>query len=254
MLEAQSLAGLPGIRHGFFTREGGVSDGLYASLNCGLGSRDSRDNVMRNRAIVAEMVGVEPERLVNGYQTHSADVAVVVKTWDPDDAPRVDALVTNREGIALAVASADCTPVLLADAEAGVVGAAHAGWRGALVGVVEAAVDAMERLGAERSRIRAAIGPTISAAVYEVGPDLVARFAEADADSAPFFRFAQRQGHALFDLPGYVGHRLRAAGIGAVEDLAVCTYRNEAEHFSYRRATHRGEPDYGRHFSAIALG
>ena len=251
MLEASALAG---VRHGFFTRAGGVSGGLYASLNCGLGSRDARENVLRNRAHVAGSLGVAPERLVNGYQVHSPDVAVVEEPWAPGEAPRVDALVTRHEGIALAAASADCAPLLFADVSAGVVGAAHAGWRGALGGVLEATLEAMEGLGAARGRIAAAIGPTISGAVYEVGPDLVERFAAADPHGAINFRAAERPGHHLFDLPGYIASRLARAGLTVVEDLAVCTYSNEAQHFSYRRATHRGEPDYGRHFSAITLG
>jgi polyphenol oxidase len=254
MLQATTLSGLPGIRHGFSTRRGGVSDGVYASLNCGLGSNDSLINVVRNRAIVAEAVGVAPSQLVNAYQVHSAEVAPVEEPWTPGEAPRADALVTRRGGIAIAVSTADCVPVLLADATAGVIGAAHAGWRGALAGVVEATADAMERLGAKRAQIVAAIGPAISGAVYEVGPDVIQHFTESDPQSPPFFRPAERNGHALFDLPAYVAARLRRACVQHIEDTAVCTYRNEAEHFSYRRATHRRDPDYGRHLSVIALG
>lgn len=253
MLEASTLV-LPGIRHVFATRKGGVSEGIYASLNCGIASRDARENVDRNRAIVAEAVGLGADRLVNAYQVHSPDVVTVETPWTAENRPKADALVTNRAGLGLTVSTADCTPVLFADPDASVIGAAHAGWRGALTGVLEATIDAMVRLGAERSRIRAAIGPTISGEAYEVGPDFITRFAEEDEGARRFFRPAEREGHAFFDLPRYVADRLRTAGVDGVQDLKRCTYRNEDEHFSYRRATHRGEADYGRHIAVIALG
>lgn len=251
MILAPALAALPGIRHGFFTRAGGVSTGIYASLNIGLGSSDDRDAVLENRARVARALGLEADRLVTPYQVHSAD-AFVIETAD-GERPEGDAVVTARPGIALGVSTADCGPILFADPEAGVIGAAHAGWRGALRGVLEATITAMEGLGAERGRITAALGPMISADAYEVGPEFVARFLEADEASARFFVRSERAGHAMFDLPGYIANRLTTAGVGTVEDLALCTYADEARFFSYRRTTHRGEPDYGRLVAAIAL-
>jgi purine-nucleoside/S-methyl-5'-thioadenosine phosphorylase / adenosine deaminase len=253
LLRAPSLAALPGIRHGFFTREGGVSHGLYASLNAGLGSHDAPENVGENRARMAAALGVARGNLVTAYQVHSPDVVVAKAPWTRPNAPRADAVVTRVPGLAVGVTTADCAPVLLADAAAGVVGAAHAGWKGALTGVAEATLAAMERLGAARSRITAALGPMIRQPNYEVGPELVARFTEADADSARFFRPSPRQGRALFDLAGYVAARLRRAGIERFEDLGSCTYADPSRFYSYRRATHRREPDYGRHISAIAI-
>lgn len=253
MIRAAALDALPRIRHAFFTREGGVSEGLYASLNVGLGSSDDPANVHENRARVARALGVEPAALALPYQVHSPDAAVVKAPWGEGERPHADAVVTDVPGLAMAVSTADCTPVLFADGEAGVVAAAHAGWRGALRGVLDSTVTAMEGLGAERGRIVAAIGPTISADAYEVGPEFVARFLQEDAESAPFFVRAERAGHSMFDLPGYVAMRLAKAGLGAVEDLGLCTYHDEARFFSYRRMTHRGEPDYGRLVAGIAL-
>jgi hypothetical protein len=251
-VEAPALT-LPGIRHAFFTRIGGVSSGIYEGLNTGIGSRDGRDLVLENRARAARHLGAAPERLATPHQVHSPDALVVHAVWEPGHGPKVDALVTDRPGIAVGVGSADCGPVLFADAEAGVVGAAHAGWKGAFTGVLESTVEAMEQLGAERGRIVAVLGPTISASAYEVGPEFVARFAEADADNARFFRPSEREGHAYFDLPAYILARLTRAGIGTAADLGLCTYGDEARFYSYRRATHRGEPDYGRLLSAIVL-
>jgi YfiH family protein len=253
MILAPALARLTGVRHGFFTRSGGVSCGVYESLNIGLGSSDERDNVIENRARVARALGLAADRLATPYQTHSSEAITVAEPWAPGEGPRGDAVVTDRPGIAIGVSTADCGPILFADEAAGVVGAAHAGWRGALRGVLEATLEAMERLGAERGRIVAAIGPMISADAYEVGPEFVARFLEADEANARFFARSEQPGHAMFDLPGYVAARLAAAGVGAVEDLALCTYADEARFFSFRRTTHRGEPDYGRLVSAIAL-
>ena len=253
MLQVPSLTALDGIRHAFFTREGGVSEGIYASLNGGVGSNDDRAHVAENRARMAAALGVAPDALVTPYQIHSADVVVAQAPWAPDARPRADAMVTRVPGLAIGVSTADCGPVLLADPAARVIGAAHAGWRGALAGVTDAAIAAMERLGAERGRIVAVLGPTIRQPSYEVGSELVARFVAADPANGRFFRPATRPGHALFDLPGYVATRLAAAGVGTIEDVAECTYADPLHYFSFRRATHRGEPDYGRHVNAIAL-
>jgi polyphenol oxidase len=253
MIQNQRLAALPAIRHGFFTRQGGVSEGLYASLNTGLGSNDFRERVMENRARVAAAVGVAADRLVTCYQSHSPDVFVAEQPWAPADNPLADALVTKRPGLAIAVSSADCGPVLFADAEAGVVGAAHAGWQGAFSGVLETTIDRMVGLGAVPERIHAVLGPTISMAAYEVGPEFVERFRRAREVIGRWFKPSQKKGHAFFDLPGYIVHRLRVAGLTEVEDLGLCTYSDEARFFSYRRMTHREEPDYGRHLSAIVI-
>ena len=253
MLQARSLSALDGIRHTFFTRAGGVSDGVYASLNGGIGSNDKPDNVRENRARMAAALSVAPERFVTTYQVHSPEVVTVETPWPLSERPRADAMVTHTRGIALGVSTADCGPVLLADGDAGVIGAAHAGWRGALAGVLEATIAAMEALGAKRAHMVAAAGPMIRQESYEVGPDLVERFFVADRDNARFFVPASRPGHSMFDLPGYITARLWRAGISQVEDLALCTYADPARFFSYRRATHRAEPDYGRHINAIAL-
>ncbi len=243
---------LPGIAHGFFTRLGGVSGGLYASLNCGIGSHDDRAHVLENRARVTATLGVAADRLVTPYQVHGTDAVVVATAWEAGNGPKADAVVTDRPGLALGVGTADCGPILLADAEARVIGAAHAGWRGALAGVAESAIAAMEGLGARRERIVAVLGPSISQANYEVGPELTARFTADNADNARFFAPSQNDGHALFDLPGYTLARLRAAGVTAA-DMALCTYAEAERFYSYRRATHRGEADYGRLISAIVL-
>lgn len=252
MITADSLA-LPGIRHGFFTRQGGVSSGVYASLNGGLGSQDRAENVAENRARMAALLGVEPHCLLTAFQVHSPDVVVVEKPWPAGAKPRADGIATRTPGLAIGVTTADCGPILLADPKARVIGAAHAGWRGALGGVAEATVAAMEKLGAERSRIRAALGPVIRQANYEVGPDLLARFAADDSANDRFFRPAAREAHALFDLAGYIGARLARAGVQQFEDLGLCTYADPERFFSFRRTTHRGEPDYGRHINAIVL-
>jgi YfiH family protein len=248
-----ALLSIPGIRHAFFTRDGGVSDGVYASLNAGLGSRDTPERVAENRARMAAALGVAPDRLVTAYQVHSPKVVVATEPWSRAEAPRADAVVTRVPALAVGVTTADCGPLLLADREAGVVGAAHAGWRGALAGVAEAAVEAMEQLGASRRRIVVALGPMIRQPNYEVGPDFLARFAADDPGSDRFFAPAGRPGHAMFDLAGYVTARLQRAGVGRIEDLGHCTYGDPGRFFSYRRSTHRAEADYGRHISAIAL-
>jgi YfiH family protein len=253
MLTSFQLAALPGIAHGFFTREGGVSSGVYASLNGGLGSGDSRQKVIENRNLMAAALGVEPTRIATVHQVHSANAVVIEQPWDEAQRPRADALVTRMPGLAIAVSSADCGPILFADAEAKVVAAAHAGWKGALTGVIEATIVAMESEGAKRTRIKAALGPMISHSAYEVGPEFELRFREADEGSAEFFAPSEREMHFMFDLPGYIGKRLAAAGVAAVDDLRRCTYGEESLFYSYRRMTHRREADYGRHLSAIAL-
>ena len=253
MLQAASLSKLARIRHGFFTRTGGVSQGVYESLNGGVGSNDATGNVTENRARMATALGVAPERLLTPYQIHSPDVIVARTPWTHARRPRADALVTRERGLAIGVSTADCGPLLFADSEAGVIGAAHAGWRGAFGGVIEATIAAMEKLGAARARMTAALGPTIRQPNYEIGPELVARFVEADAANARFFTPSPRAGHAMFDLAGYIAARIARAGIANFEDLESCNYAEPARFFSYRRATHRGEPDYGRHINAIAL-
>ncbi len=253
MLQASSLSGLPTIRHAFFTREGGVSRGLYRSLNGGMGSNDDAAMVRENRARMAAALGVAPGSLVTAYQIHSPDVVVAEKPWTRENAPRADAVVTRVPGLAVAVTTADCGPVLFADEAAGVVGAAHAGWKGALSGVLDSTIDTMERLGASRARITAVIGPTIRQANYEVGPEFVARFIAQDPDSERFFMPSGRERHALFDLPGFIAARLKSAGLVRIDDLGHCTYADPDRFYSYRRSVHRAEPDYGRHVNAIAL-
>jgi YfiH family protein len=253
MLQATSLSRLAGIRHAFFTRDGGVSDGVYASLNGGPGSGDAPARVAENRARMAAALGVQPNFLLTAYQTHSADVAIIDRPWQPEGRPRADGIVTRSGGMAIGVTAADCGPLLFADELAGVIGVAHAGWRGAANGIVEATVSAMERCGADRARVVAALGPTIRQPSYEVGPEFVARFKADDPANERFFQPSARPQYALFDLPGYIAARLGAAGIRHVEDLGHCTYSDAARFFSYRRSTHRNESDYGRHINAIAL-
>src|SRR5450631_2158240 len=253
MLQAASLSTLPRIRHAFFTRSGGVSQGVYASLNGGVGSNDAPDKVAENRSRMAAALGVAPDRLLTAYQIHSPDVVVADQPWSQANRPRADAIVTRMPRLAIGVSTADCGPLLLADAEARVIGAAHAGWRGALTGVIEAVVAAMEKLGAERARIVAALGPAIRQPNYEVGPEFVARFLAADTDNARFFAPSERAGHAMFDLAGYIADRVQRAGVATFEDLALCTFAEPERFFSYRRTTKQGEPDYGRHINAIAL-
>jgi YfiH family protein len=252
MIEADALK-LDGITHGFFTRQGGRSTGVFDSLNCGMGSGDARENVLGNRAIVAERLGVAAHCLLSAWQVHSADAVVVTAPWAGEARPRVDGLVTRTPGLALGVLTADCGPVLFADPAAGVIGAAHAGWKGALTGVTTRTLAVMEEQGAERSRVTAVIGPMISQAAYEVGPEFPARFVDVDKANARYFIPSRREGHAMFDLPAYLADRLRADGVGTVVDLSLCTFSDEARFFSYRRATHRHEKDYGRLISAIAL-
>jgi polyphenol oxidase len=252
-LRAHALAKLEGIRHAFFTRAGGVSGGVYASLNAGVGSNDDPSHVAENRARMAAALGVTPERLLTCYQIHSPAVMVAAGPWDAEKRPRADAVVTSTPGLAIGVSTADCGPVLFADPQARVVGAAHAGWRGALAGVTDQTIDAMERLGGARARIVAALGPMIRQDNYETGADLRDQFIAADPANARFFRPAARDGHFMFDLAGYVAARLAGAGIRTIEDVDACTYANAETFFSYRRMTHRSEADYGRHVNAIVL-
>ncbi len=249
---ASTLDAIDAIRHGFFTREGGVSDGIYASLNCGFGSGDKTENVAANRARVADAVGLPYRALLTVYQVHSADVVTVTADWRPEDAPKADAMVTREPGIGLGILAADCAPVLFADRAVGVVGAAHAGWKGALGGVIEATLDRMIELGAERSRIAAAVGPCIARDSYEVGGEFRDRFLAASTGYDRFFAAGRREAHYQFDLTGFVRSRLESAGLTAVEALDRDTYSDETL-FSYRRATHRQEGDYGRNLSVIAL-
>lgn len=249
MLTSELLAGT---RHGFFTRRGGVSSGIYAELNCGMGSSDQRNAVVLNRARVAESLSIPPDRLLTLHQVHSADVVVADHRRGWPEPPRADAAVTDVPGVAVAVLTADCAPVLFRDAEAQVVAAAHAGWRGALGGILEATLEAMERRGARRSSIRAAVGPCISRRAYEVGPEMRARFVAEDPDYDSFFS-AGRGDRFHFDLPAFALARLRAAGIAEAAWLGACTYSDSDRFFSYRRATHGAEPDYGRMISAIRL-
>jgi hypothetical protein len=252
-LEADSLSILPGIRHGFFTRQGGMSRGLYASLNCGAGSKDNAVSVTQNRTRVAEHLGSFGDDVQTIYQVHSADALVVDQLVDRESLPKADALVTKTRGLVIGVLTADCAPVLFADADAKVVGVAHAGWRGALGGVLEATITAMEGLGAERSRILAALGPTIGPKSYEVGPEFVATFEAADAGNARFFTIPKGRTTPHFDLPSYVMARLGQLGLRHADRESPCTYENESMFFSFRRATHRNEPDYGRQISAIVV-
>ena len=252
MIEASNLSAIAGIRHGFFTRDGGFSTGLYASLNTGLGSDDDRDTVKRNRAKVCDALGVKC--LVTPYQVHSPDAVIVHTPWDhdvPDSVPRADAVVTDQPGFAVAVNTADCTPVLFASGDGKVVGAAHAGWKGAIGGVLAATVARMRALGA--ADIHAAIGPTISQANYEVGPEFEAQFVARDTGNARFFVPSVKAGHFMFDLPAFVRSQLEPLALAGMQDLGLCTYADEKRFFSYRRTTHRGEPDYGRQLSAVCI-
>jgi YfiH family protein len=246
------LSAIPGLRHAFFSREGGVSEGIYASLNGGLGSQDDPANVMENRRRMAEQMGVPPENLLGVHQIHSPDVAVATGPWQSAARPRADAIVTRTEGVAIGVTAADCGPILFVDPKARVIGAAHAGWKGALTGVLESTVDAMEKLGADRSGMVAAIGPLIRQHSYEVGSEFIEQFLDADAENAMFFLSGERDGHAMFDLAGFIRMRLENAGVLMIDDLGVDTYSDE-RFYSYRRSVHRREPDYGRHLHAIAL-
>jgi polyphenol oxidase len=246
------LSAVPGLRHAFFSREGGVSEGIYAGLNGGTGSNDDAASVAENRRRMAEQMGVTPDRLLTLFQVHSPDVVVATTPWDGAARPKADAIVTRRGGIAIGITAADCGPILFVDPNARVIGAAHAGWKGALAGILESTIDAMEKLGADRSGMVAAIGPLIRQHSYEVGSEFVERFLDADAGNAMFFLPGERDGHSMFDLAGFIRMRLENAGVLMIDDVGIDTYSDE-RFFSYRRSVHRKEPDYGRHVHAIAL-
>ena len=259
-ITASSLSAVPGVGHGFFTRAGGMSTGLYRGLNCGLGSKDDPAAILENRARVARALGATDERVLTLYQVHSAAAHVIHEHIPREHLPQADGMATNKPGLVIGVLAADCCPVLFADPEAGVVGAAHAGWRGAVSGVLKATVAAMEGLGARRERIVAALGPCINPHNYEVGPDFIAQLLAHDPDNAAYLATANRDdigcvepGKTRFDLPSYVAARLTKLRIASVERQAPCTYADESNFYSYRRATHRDEPDYGRQISAIVL-
>ena len=255
-IEAENLAGLKGVRHGFFTRNGGVSTGLYDSLNCGWGSNDDPSLVAENRRLIGHFLGGD-EKLGGGvitlYQEHGTTALHVSEPPSRDALPHADAVISTTPGLVIGVLTADCAPVLFADPDAGVVAAAHAGWRGAINDVLGSAVREMERLGARRDRISAAIGPCISQAAYEVGPEFEAAFLDRDPKFSAFFAREDSSSRPHFDLPGFVAMRLRETGIGSIEDVMLCTCTNESLFFSYRRKTHRGDMDYGRQISAIVV-
>lgn len=245
------LSTLPGLHHAFFTREGGVSTGIYESLNGGLGSNDNPAHVAENRRRMAQALNVEPSHFLTAYQVHSPDVVIVTEPWT-SERPHADALVTHTPGLAIGITTADCGPVLFADPKARVIGAAHAGWKGAFGGVIEATLRAMETLGAHRTDIRAAIGPLIRQPSYEVGAEFVARFTASDPANARYFIPSSRPDHAMFDLADFIRARLERAGIAAIDDVGLDTYA-DPRFFSYRRTTHRAEPDYGRNIHALML-
>lgn len=248
-LTASNLSQSSGVAHGFFGRQGGASEGIFASLNCGPGSGDVREHVSENRARVLKTLG--GDKLLTLYQIHSPNAVVANEPWE--QGPQADAMATNVPGLALGILTADCAPVLFADSAARVIGAAHAGWKGALTGVIGSVLEKMESLGADRARISAAIGPCISQDNYEVGPEFIARFTDADKDYSRFFVPSDKAGHWRFDLEAYVVHRLQEAGLTNIEPLSACTYAREGDFFSFRRATHRAEKDYGRQVSAVVL-
>ena len=253
IIEADSLRGIAGVRHAFFSRRGGVSGGLFASLNCGFGSADNAEDVAVNRARAAGELGVGSDALVTAYQVHSPKVAVVTEPWQPGEGPKVDAMVTRMPGLGLGILTADCAPVLFADNEAGVIGAAHAGWRGAVGGVIEATLAAMAELGAEPERIAAAVGPCIAQASYEVGPEFPQAFLDEDPANARFFVPSAREGHFMFDLPGYCTAKLRGLGLAMVSWIGRDSCAEPEAFFSYRRTCLAGEKHYGRNLSAIVI-
>ena len=253
LIQSPALATLKRVRHAFFTRAGGVSEGVYASLNGGLGSNDDRAHVNENRKRMTAALEVAEGALAMAFQVHSPDAVVATHPWTRDGRPRADAVLTTTPGLAVGVTIADCGPVLLADEAAGVVGAVHAGWKGALDGVIESAVAAMEKLGAQRTRIVAAIGPMIRKESYEVGPEFIARFRADDPGNRCYFATAEQPGHAMFDLPRYIARKLLLARVGMIQDLGLDTYADETHFYSYRRSVHRKEADYGRLVAAIAL-
>ncbi len=251
MIEVPGLSAINAVRHGFFSREGGVSEGIYGSLNTGYGSDDDAGNVKENRRRIAAHLGVADDRLLTIHQWHSADAVVADKPWNVRKPPQGDAVVTDRPGIAVAVNTADCTPVLFSSGNGRVVGAAHAGWKGAIGGVLDATVSRMKELGAKD--VHAVIGPTISQLNYEVGPEYRTRFVERDEGFDRFFIPSEKPEHFMFDLPGFVRARLDSLELASIEDTALCTYADEQRFFSYRRTVHRKETDYGRQLSAICI-
>jgi hypothetical protein len=253
MIELSNLKDLAGIRHGFMTRHGGVSDGIYRSLNCGLGSKDDHDAVVENRARAVRAAGLKPDSLATAYQVHSARVAVVEDNWPKADRPEVDGLVTKTKGVSLGILTADCVPVLFADPEAGIIGAAHAGWKGAVTGILPETVEAMVQLGAQRDRIQAGVGPAIAQKSYEVGPDFPQAFIARDPANGRYFTTSARCRHFMFDLVGFVRDELESLGLGAVSVAGNDTCSEADDFFSYRRTTHAKEPDYGRQISIIGL-
>lgn len=250
-LQSANLLQNDTVRHAFFTREGGVSEGLYRTLNCGFGSDDNPDHVAENRRRVAVSLGADPASLITSYQIHSADIVTVETTWSRSDAPKADGMVTNRPGIALGILTADCAPVLFADSEAGVIGACHAGWRGAIDGVTGATLRAMENLGARRDRVEAAIGPCIAQESYQVGPEFQAQFAAIDPGNEAYF--SPDGDRHRFDLAGYVLARLKKDGVVDPQWIGLDNCAEQNRLFSYRRSTLSGEPDFGRGLSAIML-
>jgi YfiH family protein len=253
MIELDCLKNLSGIRHGFLTRRGGVSDGIYSSLNCGLGSKDDGAAVVENRARALRIAGLPADSLATVHQVHSPTVAVVDDQFDRAHRPEADAMVSRTPGISLGILTADCVPVLFADPDAGVVGAAHAGWKGAVTGVLQQTVAAMEKLGAAPERILAAVGPAIAQKSYEVGPEFPQRFIERDPANGRFFTTSSRCRHFMFDLVGFVAQELDALELAAVEVAGNDTCAETDDFFSYRRATLAKEPDYGRQISVIGL-
>lgn len=252
-LQHRSLLDLPGIEHGFFTRNGGASSGIYQSLNCGFGSDDDKEHVAENRALIAKTMGVASDKLITAHQVHSPDALAVTSGFADGQAPKLDALVTATPGLAVAILTADCGPILFADPEAKVVAAAHSGWRGAFSGVIETTIERMEELGARASNIIAVLGPTISKPNYEVDTAFMDNFTNTKPEWEQFFSEGNRQGHVQFDLPAFILHKLNSCGLALAINMDRCTYGEEDLLFSFRRSTHRNEPDYGRQISAIAL-
>lgn len=242
-----------GILHGFFGRQGGISKGFYDSLNCGVGSQDVREHVLHNRRVLTRSLVGEDRPLITPYQIHSPDCLIVTGPWPNGDAEKCDALATATPNIVLAVGSADCGPVLFADGKNRVIAAAHSGWKGAIGGVLESTIAQMESLGAKREDIRAVLGPTISQRSYEVGSEFRETFLRHDSKNAAYFAVGAKNGHFQFDLPSYIVDRLSACGLAKAEWTGQCTYIEETAFFSYRRTTHRHEPDYGRQLAAISI-
>ncbi|GHB30475.1 laccase domain protein [Pseudovibrio japonicus] len=253
MIKVPELEAMQHIAHGFFTREGGVSSGIYKGLNVGIGSNDTREDVLENRRRVASSMGTTPEQLVTLYQIHSAKVLSVSRPFTQEDDKRADAVVTNTPGLAIGILTADCGPILFADPDNGVIGAAHSGWKGAMDGILPNTVEAMQKLGADPANITAVMGPMISQNAYEVGPEFTHRFLERSQDNQRFFVPSPKPEHSMFDLPAFIKAQLDKLGLKNIIDLELCTYADEDRFFSYRRTTHNNEPDYGRQISTIML-